>query len=75
MKGIIDRIEDGKIAVITITNGGVMHLPVEQLKFKAHEGAHLSIEIIQDQESEEKLRKKIKDTQQKLLNKKNNNTG
>ena len=36
MKAVIDRIEDGKTAVINIVGGGSMLIPVEQFGIKIH---------------------------------------
>ncbi|MEA3506779.1 MAG: DUF3006 domain-containing protein [Elusimicrobiota bacterium] len=67
MKGIVDRIEDGRIAVIDIDGGGQMLVPVENLGIKVNEGDHLKIKLKQDPESREKMRKEINDIKEELL--------
>ncbi|MBN2407089.1 MAG: DUF3006 domain-containing protein [Elusimicrobia bacterium] len=67
MKGIIDRIEDGKTAVINIVGGGSMLIPAEQFDIKIHEGQHLKITFEPDEESEQKTREEIKNLQEELL--------
>ena len=69
MKGVIDRIEDGKLAVIIFANGSQLIMPVEEFGFEVHEGMHLTVKFKPDPESEEKLRKEIKDLQSELLKK------
>jgi len=67
MKGIIDRIEDGKIAVVAVAGGGSMHIPIEQFNINIHEGMHFNIEFEIDSESEQKLKEEISDLQIDLL--------
>ncbi|MBT9147899.1 MAG: hypothetical protein DDT32_01667 [Syntrophomonadaceae bacterium] len=67
MKGVIDRIEDGKSAVVIWAGGRQMIVPVEEFGFDVHEGMHLTIEFKPDPEMEEKLRREIKDLQSELL--------
>ena len=69
MKGVIDRIENGKLAVIIFANGSQLVLPVEEFGFEVYEGIHLTVEFKPDPESEEKMRKEIKDLQGELLKK------
>ncbi|HAM38542.1 MAG: hypothetical protein A2474_06975 [Elusimicrobia bacterium RIFOXYC2_FULL_34_12] len=68
MQAIIDRIEDGKIAVINIIGGGKMSIPTKQFKFKIHEGMFLNIQFKPDKKAEEKQIKEIKSLQNELLN-------
>lgn len=68
MKAVIDRIEDGEIAVIEIEGGGRMLIPVEQFKIDIHEGACLDIDFSIDSEREKQKRKKIRNLQEKLKN-------
>jgi len=58
MKGVIDRIEDGKAAVIMFTSGSQLIVPVEEFGFKVHEGMHLTVEFKPDPESEKNCAKK-----------------
>jgi hypothetical protein len=67
MIGIVDRIEDGKIAVIKIRGGGELLIPVKNLPLKVYEGACLDICMSLDRKEETKQRKKIKDLQEDLL--------
>lgn len=67
MKGTVDRIEDGKTAVIVIEGGGQMTIPVKQFNIEVYEGAHLDIDFRLNPESEEKMRQEINDLQQELL--------
>ncbi len=67
MKGIVDRIEDGRIAVIDIKGGGRMLLPADNVDIKISEGDHLTINFKQDPQSKEKMRKEINDIKKELL--------
>ena len=67
MKGVIDRIEDSKIAVIMISGGGSMMLPVEQIGFDVQEGSHLVIELTPDPDSRSDTQREIKEIQDRLL--------
>ena len=67
MNGIIDRIEDGKIAVINIVGGGSMQIPAEQFDIEIHEGQNLKIIFETDEESEQDTRESIKTLQEELL--------
>lgn len=69
LRAFVDRIEDGKTAVIQIQGGGEMFLPVKQFGFPIHEGAHLKILISEDPGSETRTRKRIISLQEKLLKK------
>ena len=66
MKAVIDRIEDGKTAVIMIEGGGNMYIPAEQFDFEIHEGESLDIFFMPDKCSEDRLKKEIKDLQDEL---------
>ena len=67
MLGIVDRIEDGRIAVIKIRGGGELLIPVKNLPVKVHEGACLNIAMTLNRKAENKQRKKIKNLQEDLL--------
>jgi hypothetical protein len=67
MKGIVDRIEDGKIAVIHISGGGDMKIPVEHFNFALHEGAHLDIQFTPNKADEERTVEEISNIKDKLL--------
>ncbi|MEW6555869.1 MAG: DUF3006 family protein [Elusimicrobiota bacterium] len=70
MRAVIDRIEDGKIVVLTIIGGGEMLIPAKQFKkFKIHEGMWLDIEFKPNREAEDKARQKVIKLQQELLKK------
>lgn len=69
MRAVIDRIEDGKTAVITVIGGGNIFLPVKQFGFKVREGMWLSVEIRPDKPAEKAAAKRIKKLQDKLLGK------
>ena len=58
MKGFIDRIEENRIAVVTLKNGGEITVPADLFPFKVREGMHLNIQFSPDPEREEKTRKK-----------------
>lgn len=69
MIGIVDRIEDGKIAVIKIRGGGELVIPVANLPIKIYEGACIDITMALNKREESKQKKKIKDLQDELLKK------
>lgn len=69
MKAYVDRIEDGKFAVINVIGGGEMVIPVKQFKFKIHEGMHLEINFEPRPDEEKKTLDRIKKLQQELLRK------
>ncbi len=69
MLGIVDRIEDGRIAVIKIRGGGELVAPVTNLPVKIYEGACLDIAMVLNKREESKQKKKIKDLQDELLKK------
>jgi len=72
MQAIIDRIEDGKIAVLNVIGGGKMSIPVKQFKFKLHEGMLLEIEFTPNKKAENKAVKEIKNLQNELLRRSKN---
>ncbi len=67
MRAEIDRIEDGKFAVIYFETGAELILPVELLGFKAYEGQHLKVEFTPDTASEKESSERISDLQRRLL--------
>ncbi len=67
MKGIVDRIEDGETAVITIEGGGIIYVPVEKFGFDLYEGAHLDIKFTHNKMSEKEMSQDIKNLQQELM--------
>jgi hypothetical protein len=67
MRAVIDRIEDGKTAVLTVIGGGDIFLPVKQFGFKVREGMWLSFDIKPDKPAEEASIERIKKLQGKLL--------
>ena len=69
MKAYVDRIEDGKMAVIVIKGGGEMIVPVKVLELKVSEGDHLEITITKDEKSKKDTADKIKKLQEELLRK------
>ena len=69
MRAVIDRIEDGKIAVLAVKGGGDIYLPVKQLGFKIREGMWVSIEIKPDETAGKASAARIKKLQDKLLEK------
>ncbi len=69
MLGIVDRIEDGKIAVIRIRGGGELVIPVSNLPVKIYQGACIDISMALNKKVEASQKKKIKDLQAELLNK------
>ena len=69
MRAMVDRIEDGNIAVLTVTGGGEMYLPVKRFGFRPREGMWLSVEIKQDEQAEKSAVVRIKKLQEKLLGK------
>lgn len=74
MKAYIDRIEDGKFAVINVIGGGEMIIPARQFKFKIREGMHLDVDFRPDEKSERETLDRVKKLQAELLarsNKKN----
>jgi len=69
MRAVIDRIEDGETAVLTVIGGGDIFLPVKQFGFKIREGMWLLIEIKPDRTAENASVERIKKLQGKLLGK------
>ncbi len=69
MLGIVDRIEDGRIAVIKIRGGGELVIPVANLPVKIYEGACIDIKMVLNKREESKQKKKIRDLQDELLKK------
>jgi hypothetical protein len=69
MIGIVDRIEDGKIAVIRIRGGGELVIPVSNLPSKIYQGACLDISMALNKKEEVQQKKKVKDLQAELLKK------
>ncbi|MFH1414603.1 MAG: DUF3006 domain-containing protein [Elusimicrobiota bacterium] len=67
MKAVVDRIEDGDIAVIQIENAGEIKLPADCLGTDIYEGAHLDITVRIDKESEKAACEDIKSLQKELL--------
>ncbi len=67
MKGFIDRIEDSRVAVIILEEGGEMLLPSDAFPFKIREGMHLKIEMSPDPESEKNAIERVRGLQQELL--------
>jgi len=66
VKAYIDRIEDGKIAVLVV-KGKTLNFPVEFFDFEVREGMHLKITFEPDEESEKETREEIKNLQKELL--------
>ncbi|MDD5492367.1 MAG: DUF3006 domain-containing protein [bacterium] len=69
MIGIVDRIEDGRIAVIKIRGGGELVIPVSNLPLKIYEGACIDLSMALDKKEEVRQKKKIQDLQDELLKK------
>ncbi len=69
MLGIVDRIEDGRIAVIRIRGGGELVIPVANLPLRVYEGACIDIAMALNKKVEKTQKKKIKDLQAELLKK------
>jgi hypothetical protein len=67
MKAYIDRIEDGKTAVVLVEKMGQLFVPVKLFPFPVHDGMHLILELKPDQKSETKTEQAIKDLKDKLL--------
>lgn len=67
MKAVIDRIEDGKTAVLTVIGGGEIIIPVKQFKFKLHEGMWFDVEFKPNRKEESKSLDRVKKLQQELL--------
>ncbi len=65
LKGVIDRIEGDK-AVILVSGGGEMYLPVAKLPGGAGEGSVLGFDITIDRKAEEERKKKVQDLQRRL---------
>lgn len=69
MKAYIDRIEDGKTAVVIVEQMGQLLVPVKKFPFKIHDGMHLSIEFKPDPKSEKKTLDAVKKLQEELIRK------
>ena len=69
IKAYIDRIEDGKTAVVIAEKSGQLLVPVKSFPFEVYEGMHLSIEMKPDPKSEKKTRDAVIELREKLLKK------
>lgn len=69
MRAFVDRIEDGKTAVVHIQGGGECFIPKKQFSFPIHEGTHLTIILREDPGSEARTRKRVISLQERLLKK------
>lgn len=69
---IIDRIEDGKIAVARGLEGGEMFIPVNLFPFPVHEGMHLEVTFHKEPKEEETTRESIENIQRDLRKKSDN---
>jgi hypothetical protein len=69
MLGIVDRIEDGRIAVIKIRGGGELVIPVSNLPIRIYEGACIDVTMALNKKEEARQKKKVKDLQAELLKK------
>lgn len=67
LKAFVDRIEDGKTAVVHIQGGGEWLIPKKQFSFPIHEGTHLTIILREDPGSEARTKKRVISLQEKLL--------
>jgi hypothetical protein len=67
VKGCIDRIEDGKTAVVIVDNYGQLRIPVKTFGFEIHEGQHLRIDFSPDPKAEAQTLSAVKALQQNLL--------
>ena len=67
MKATIDRIEDGKTAVVVVSNGGTLNVPLKEFGFKVHEGMHLFLNFKPAKNSESRTLKEVLRLQKKLL--------
>lgn len=72
MKAYIDRIEDGKIAVVVVEKMGQLFVPVKTFPFEVHDGMHLTIEMQPDEKSESKTENALKKLREKLLKRSKN---
>ncbi len=63
---IIDRIEDGKMAVIRGIEGGEMFIPANLFPFPVHEGMHLEVTFHKNPKEETNMRKSIENLQKDL---------
>lgn len=66
MHAIIDRIEDGKIAVMRGLEGGEMFIPTNLFPFSIHEGMHLEITFHTQPKEENCRRESIENLQDEL---------
>jgi len=66
MHAVVDRIEEGGIAVITVTGGGEMYIPVRHFGFEVREGMHLRVDFKRDEKSEKVSLARIKKLQKEL---------
>jgi len=71
MRAVIDRIEDRKTAVLTVSGGGEMIIPVKQFKFKLHEGMWLDVKFSPNKKAELKSLDRVKKLQRELLSRSN----
>lgn len=66
-KAYIDRIEDGKTAVVVVAKYGELLIPVKDFRFEIREGMHLSLDLAPDPASESETFHAVQDLQKKLL--------
>ncbi|MGM0568142.1 MAG: DUF3006 family protein [Elusimicrobiota bacterium] len=66
MKAFIDRIENGRIAVVHLERGGKLEIDKKIFPFEIHEGMHIKISLSPDSESEKRSKKKIKKYKKRL---------
>lgn len=72
LKAYIDRIEDGKIAVVIIEKVGQLFVPIKKFPFKVYDGMHLILNISHDLNSETKTEQAINKLREKLLKRSKN---
>ncbi|HAX61169.1 MAG TPA: hypothetical protein DCX95_01220 [Elusimicrobia bacterium] len=71
MKAVIDRIEDGKTAVLMVIGGGEMIIPVKQFRCKLHEGMWFDVVFKPNKKAESKSLARVKKLQQELMHRSN----
>ena len=69
LKAYVDRIEDGKTAVVIVDRYGRLLIPVKDFKSAVHEGQHFSLDLTPEPGSEASALRAVESLQKKLLKK------
>ena len=67
VKAFVDRIEDGRTAVVIVEDFGELLIPAKRFGFKLHEGMHLELSFAPDPAGESRTLDAVKRLQARLL--------